>query len=187
MTAPPKKPEPVLAAELLSDPPGDAPSAPRAALRARLLATTESVHRFEELTSMLASDTDLPAEAVEKLLVAIDDPASWSGCPIPGVTLLHFDGGPKTAGAITGFVRIEPGHGFPEHDHGGPEVGVVLQGSLRDTIDGRVYGRGDRMVREPGKPHALEVVSRIPAIYLTVSHVGIVLGGELIGPEDARL
>jgi putative transcriptional regulator len=162
------------------------PSAP-SELRARLLDSARTTHRFEDVLAQIALDADLSDDTTAALLLAIDEPARWSPGPMPGLSLLHFDGGPKTAGAITGFVRIEPGARFPEHDHGGEEIGVILQGQLRDTATGRLHGRGDRLVHHPGTEHALEAVSRIPVIYLAIAHVGVVLGGQLIGPEDARL
>jgi putative transcriptional regulator len=161
-------------------------SAPKS-LRARLLASTEQTHRFDDVAAQIARDADLSAEATAALLVAIDDPTRWVPGPLPGFSLLHFDGGPRTAGAITGFVRIDPGQRFPDHDHGGEEIGVILQGELRDTATGSTHRRGDRLVHHPGTLHALEAISRIPVIYLAIAHVGVVLGGQLIGPEDSRL
>lgn len=165
----------------------DATSPAPTDLRDRLLRSTHATHRFEDLLAQVAGDADLSPEDAAALLLAIDEPARWSPGPTPELGLLHFDGGPKTAGAITGFVRIAPGGRFPEHDHGGEEVGVILQGQLRDTATGLVHGRGDRLVHHPGTEHALEAVSCIPVIYLAIAHVGVVLGGQLIGPDDARL
>ena len=156
-------------------------------LRARLLESTRTSHRFEDVLTQVAADADLSDEDTAELLLAIDDPSRWSAGPTPDLALLHFDGGPKTVGAITGFVRIAPGGRFPEHDHGGEEIGVILQGQLRDTATGQLHGRGERLVHQPGTEHALEAVSRIPVIYLAIAHVGVVLGGQLIGPSDARL
>ncbi|MCB9635898.1 MAG: cupin domain-containing protein [Sandaracinus sp.] len=156
-------------------------------LRARLLASTESTNRFEDLLELVARDADLSPEETSALLLAIDDASRWSPGPTPDLSLLHFDGGPATAGAITGFVRIAPGGRFPEHDHGGEEIGVILQGRVRDTATGEIHGRGARLVHQPGTEHALEAVSKIPVVYLAVAHVGVVLGGQLIGPDDARL
>ncbi|MBX3249336.1 MAG: cupin domain-containing protein [Myxococcales bacterium] len=166
--------------------PGDQRPAVDPAVRARLLESSHREHRFPDLVSLIARDADLPAVCAADLLCAVDDPSRWSPGPAPGVTLLHFDGGPKTADAITGFVRVEPGHFFPEHDHAGVEIGVVLQGALRDTATGAVHERGARVVTHPGTAHALEVVSRAPAIYLAIAHVGVIVGGQLIGPDDAR-
>lgn len=166
--------------------PDDRPVSVDPGVRARLLESTHREHRFPDLVSLVAQDADLPVVCAADLLVAVDDPSRWSPGPAPGVTLLHFEGGPKTASAITGFVRIEPGHAFPEHDHAGAEVGVVLQGALRDSATGVVHERGARMLSHPGTAHRLEVVSRGPAIYLAVAHVGVIVGGQLIGPDDAH-
>ncbi|HJL30412.1 MAG TPA: hypothetical protein RMI62_15145, partial [Polyangiaceae bacterium LLY-WYZ-15_(1-7)] len=82
--------------EALSARPVEAPSPGR---RAALLAATQEAHRFEELVAPVAEAADLSEDAVAALLRAIDDPARWAAGPAPGVDLLHFEGGPKTARA----------------------------------------------------------------------------------------
>ena len=153
-------------------------------VRSRLLASTETTHRFEELVDVIANDADLPASRVDELLLAIDQPETWESGPAPGIDLFHFDGGPKTARAITGFVRIETGGTFPEHGHLGAEVVVILQGEARDTRTGKVHGRGDRVTATPGDEHALVVTSDIPFVYLAVVEEGIRIGERELKYDD---
>ena len=147
-----------------------------AGIRARLLASSKATHRFDDLVERIAQDADLPASRVDALLLGIDDPATWEAGPAPGIELYHFEGGPKTATAVTGFVRVATGGSFPHHGHLGSEVVVVLQGEARDTSTGEVHGRGARITAEPGVEHALEVTSDIPFVYLAVVEQGIRVG-----------
>lgn len=159
-------------------------SNPDAGLRARLLASTESTHRFEELVELISQASDLPSSRVDELLLAVDNASSWEEGPAPGIDLFHFEGGPKTAHSITGFVRIVTGGGFPHHDHLGAEVVVVLQGEARDTATGIVHGRGARVTAKPGHEHALEVTSDIPFIYLAVVEQGLSIGEREFKYDD---
>lgn len=162
----------------------DGPSA--GGLRQRMLNATESVHRFEGIEASIAEATDLEQSVVEELLLAIDRDESWEAAPMPNVALLHFEGGPRTKDAITGFVRVAPGGAFPEHGHAGDEVVIVLQGEAQDTSTGRRYGRGELIASNEDVEHAMVVTSDIPLIYLAVAQKGIILGGELITPDDPR-
>jgi putative transcriptional regulator len=47
----------------------------------------------------------------------------------------------KGASGSLSLLRIEPGHGIPDHGHGGAELTLVLKGSYKDAF-GR-YARGD--------------------------------------------
>ncbi len=155
-------------------------------LRARLFANVSKTHRWEDLLDQIARDCDLDRDATEALLLTVDQPSSWEPSPLPGVQLLHFEGGPSTTNAITGFVQIEVGGTFAEHGHAGAEIVVVLQGELRDEQTKKRYGRGDRVVSGVDDVHALTAISDIPVIYLAVVQNGITLDGELIGPDDPR-
>lgn len=148
-------------------------------VRARLLSSTRSTHRFDDLVDLIAKDADLPASRVDELLLAIDDShdgSTWEAGPAPGIELFHFEGGPETAQSITGFIRIASGAEFPQHGHLGTEVVIILQGEARDTSTGVVHGRGERIVAKPGIEHALVVTSDIPFVYLAVVEKGIRVG-----------
>jgi hypothetical protein len=158
-------------------------------LRDRILGAIRSTHRFDELEAQLATILDLPAAAVRDLLLAIDGGRKerggrWEDSPMPGVELLHFDGGPAVADAITGFVRIAPGAEFPHHEHVGEETVVVLQGACRDS-SGTVHGRGAVVRMQPGTAHSLVALGPIPLVYTAVVQRGLKIGGSFIGPDDA--
>lgn len=157
---------------------------PDSSLRDRLLSSTKSTHRFDDLVELVANDADLPTSRVEELLLAIDEASTWEEGPAPGIELFHFDGGPKTAQSITGFIRIASGGGFPEHGHLGNEVVIILQGEARDTATGIVHGRGERLEATPGVEHALVVTSDIPFVYLAVVDQGIRIGDRNYKYDD---
>ncbi|MGF1468523.1 MAG: cupin domain-containing protein [Sandaracinaceae bacterium] len=158
---------------------------PTPALRDRILASAAATHRFADLADRIARDVDLDRAATDALLLTIDDPGRWAESLVPGVSLLHFEGGPRTADAITGFIRIDPDASFPVHAHLGDEVTLLVQGELRDEATGAIFRRGQRVALGAGVEHGpLVVVSDVPAIYLAVVAHGITLGGRTFGPED---
>ena len=52
----------------------------------------------------MASLFDVTVDRARELLGLIERPASWEN-PVPGIRLVHFDGGPAYAAADCGFVR----------------------------------------------------------------------------------
>lgn len=128
------------------------PVAPSDALRARLLATLAGPARFAAFVPDLSKHFDLDHDAVRGLLGKIDLPASWEAGPFPGISLIHFAGGPHAAGPDTGFVRFAKGLHFPMHRHVGFEVNYVLEGTLRDG-DGTLYLAGQAIVKTAGSQH----------------------------------
>ena len=161
-------------------------NAPSPTKRASLMAALAETNRFEELVGPVAEATDLSDDAASALLLAIDDPARWTEGPFPAVELLHFEGGPAVARAITGFVRVAPGGCFPEHDHLGSERVIILQGAVRDTATGETHRRGAILDAGPGVEHQLEVVSSIPLVYLAVAQEGIRIGDMVVPYDDPR-
>lgn len=155
------------------------PAATPPALRARLLAATATENRFASFASQLASLIDYGEEAAEALLRKIDDAASWVVGPSPGSHLVHFDPGPKLAGALAGFVKIEAGAPFPEHEHVGYEQVLIFQGAYRDS-DGTVYRRGDLIENDDGTSHSFVALPGPDLIYLVVLGKGVKIGGQLL-------
>lgn len=161
--------DPNLAAELESyldlvavAPPGD--------LKARLLASVGG-GRFEPFASRMAKLLDVTIDRARELLGLVEREASWEN-PAPGVSLIHFEGGPAYAAADCGFVRIAPGCKFPWHTHRGEEVSVILSGAMRD-LDGRVLRAGDELVHQQGSQHELATEGDEPVIYVARAMNGI--------------
>jgi hypothetical protein len=144
--------------------------APPADIKARLLASVGG-GRFESFGDRMAKLLDVSIDRARELLGLIERPASWEN-PVPGVFLIHFEGGPAYAAADCGFVRIAPGCKFPWHTHRGEEVSVILGGALRD-IDGKVYRAGDELVQHDGTEHELVALDDAEVIYVARAMNGI--------------
>lgn len=178
------EPDRLDAAEVLALTAEPVPVSP--ALAERLARSLDVTHRFDDLEALVAEIGDLPIDRARALLLSLDAPETrWDPGPGEGIELLHFAGGPKVAGAVTGVVRHAPGVRFPEHDHVGNETVLVLQGECVDD-DGSIYRAGDVAPRGPGSPHSYRAVGPLPLLTLAVVHGGVIVGGEVYGPSDPR-
>jgi hypothetical protein len=146
---------------------------PPADALARLVASAGG-GRFAHYADRIATLFDVSVDRARELLGLIERPASWEH-PIPGVSLIHFEGGPAWAAADCGFVRIAPGCKFPWHTHRGEEVSVILSGALRD-IDGTLLHAGDELVHLQGTAHELVVDGDADVIYVARAMNGIEVG-----------
>lgn len=172
----------VLAAELASyrqtvDAIGSAiqPVAPSPDVKARLMASVGG-GRFEAFAARMARMYDVTVERGRELLGLIERAASWVPQVVPGLDFVDFEGGPATAGADCGFVRLAPGAVFPPHTHLGEEMTMVLSGRIHDPVNNFTLGPGDDYVRAEGTTHYLTVVGDEPCIYATRALEGISLG-----------
>jgi hypothetical protein len=147
--------------------------APAADVKARLIASVGG-GRFEQFSDRMAKLFDVTIDRARELLGLIERPASWEN-PVPGVHLIHFDGGPACAAADCGFVRIAPGCKFPWHTHRGEEVSVILSGAMRDH-DGKVLRAGDELVHQEATQHELTAEGDEDVIYVARAMNGIEVG-----------
>ncbi|HMI91553.1 MAG TPA: cupin domain-containing protein [Polyangiales bacterium] len=143
---------------------------PRPQARAALLRALDGAERRFAFVPDLVKLFDLGAERVRALLRLIDDAAQWEAGPIPGIFVMHFDGGPNALAADNGFVRLAAGLQFPMHRHFGPEVNYVLEGALRDG-DGTLYLPGEGIVKNVESSHAFSVPDSADAL-IAVSQAG---------------
>ncbi len=152
-----------------------APTAtPASDLEARLMASVGG-GAYESFASRVSTLLDVTVDRAREILGLIERKASWVH-PVPGIHLVHFEGGPAYAAADCGFVRIEPGCTFPWHTHRGEEVSVILQGSMRDR-DGKVLSTGDELVQSQGSEHDL-VAGPEGVLYLARAMNGIEIAGQ---------
>jgi putative transcriptional regulator len=147
--------------------------APPADVKTRLMASIGG-GRFEQFSDRMAKLLDVTLDRARELLGLIERPASWEN-PVPGVHLIHFDGGPAYAAADCGFVRIAPGCKFPWHTHRGEEVSVILSGAMRDH-DGRLLRAGDELVHQQDTQHELTAEGDEDVIYVARAMNGIEVG-----------
>lgn len=135
------------------------PAPPSSTLRERLLQRAASPSlRFAPFFSRLSQLFDWGDAQLAALFERAAAPGAFSPSPIPGVELLHLDGGPRVAHADNGLVRIAAGARFPEHRHLGLERVLVLAGRYRDEQSGQVYAAGDWHEMLPGTEHAYVVL-----------------------------
>ncbi len=135
--------------------------------RARLMAAIAEAERFSPFLDRVAAFFDLTAAAVKELLKAVPGADGWEAFPVPGVELMHMDGGPRVAAADVGFVRMAPGTAFPRHRHVGLEEDVVMQGAYEED-DGTVVRAGDSIANAAGTSHGFKVISDVPLIFAVV-------------------
>jgi putative transcriptional regulator len=146
------------------------PASPGADVKARLLASVGG-GRFERFTSRMANLFDVTVDRARELLGLAERAASWE-MPMPGIGLVHFDGGPACATADCGFIRIQPGCTFPWHTHRGEEVSVILTGTLRDH-GGRLLRPGDELVQASGSQHDIACHGDEEVIFVARAFGGI--------------
>ncbi|MBH25118.1 MAG: hypothetical protein CMH57_11815 [Myxococcales bacterium] len=142
------------------------PMEPAPESRSRLLGALEPGARFEPWVGRLTRMLDLAEEAVRGLLASLDAPdAPWEPGPCEGAALIHLPTGPRFAGALAGFIRVEPGVRFPHHKHAGREVVLVIQGGLLDS-SGAVLRAGDESVMGEETEHDFVALEGPPLIYV---------------------
>jgi putative transcriptional regulator len=142
---------------------------PPADLKKRLLASVAE-EKFAPFAIPLAKHFDLAVERVRELIKwALDPATTWTDPPI---RFLDFDGGPRVATADVGFIRLDKGLHFPWHRHGGMEINFILEGTIKD-FDGRVYGPGEVLIKEPSSEHEFWVGEEIDAF------LGVVVDGQI--------
>ena len=137
--------------------------------------------RFEAFSARMAKLFDVTLDRARELLGLIERPASWA-VQLPGIALVHFDGGPSTAGADCGFIRLSRGAMFPPHGHLGEESVTILTGRVHDVTNNVLYGPGDEYVQAEGTQHYLVCIGDEDCIYASRAMEGISVGGQRARP-----
>jgi anti-sigma factor ChrR (cupin superfamily) len=163
------------------------PVAPSGDVLARLDGSLSSfADRFAHMLDRVSELADMAQEKMRELLTTLDEATTWLPGPGDGISVAHVDGGPATAGAICGYVRIAAGDSFPVHKHLGHEKVLVVQGGFRDT-DGSEHHTGDLVERAAGTSHGLTALDGPDLIYLVVVVDGVDIDDDVIGPDDPRI
>lgn len=105
----------------------------------------------EERPLPAPAPSPLPHPVMERLGVAFDE-IPWK-FQLPGVSAYDFDG---FGDEKVRLLRAKPGAKVPQHTHEGPEMTLVMQGSLMDG--GIVYHAGDVAVNDEDDDHRPEIV-----------------------------
>ena len=168
-----------VAADVAADGEGDA-IAPSETSRARLVEAVAGVERYAPFAARVASLFELDLEAARALLGEISTTSTrWRPGPGEGTACWNARSPATKRGAQTMFLRVEPGHRFPMHRHGGVESVLVLEGAYRSS-DGGGAAAGDLVTMERGTTHDL-LVSKGGAC---VCAVRLEAGIELVDDED---
>lgn len=157
-----------------------APVTPSPDVHARLLSSI-GAGPHEQYAAAMARLYDVSVDRSRELLGLIARTSSWETA-LPGVHLVHFDGGPAYTAADCGFVKLEPGTAFPQHEHLGEEVSLILAGRLRDRTTGRIYGPGDEIVEAQGVDHDVICEGDEACIYAARALNGISIAGSPARP-----
>lgn len=162
-----------------------APVTPSADVHARLLSSI-GAGPYEQYAAAMARLYDVSVDRSRELLGLIARTPSWETA-LPGVHLVHFDGGPAYTAADCGFVKLEPGTAFPQHEHLGEEVSLILAGRVRDRTTGRTYGPGDEIV-EAGEHEDHDVIcdGDEACIYAARAMNGISIAGAPARPSSRK-
>jgi anti-sigma factor ChrR (cupin superfamily) len=135
---------------------------------------------FAAYLEPLAQLFEIAVETARDYLGALSDEDAWHAM-MDGIALQHVQGGPATASADVGFVRVAPDLDFPPHVHVGEERNLVLDGSLIDG-DGTTYGPGDLFVHPAGSHHVFRSGSR--GVLFAVVVWGVDFGADIDIHED---
>lgn len=160
-----------------------APVAPSPAVEQRLRASIGG-GRFEAFSARMAQLFDVTRARARELLGLIERPASWIP-QLPGLSLIHFEGGPAAAAADCGFVRLVPGTMFPPHSHLGEEIVTVLCGRIHDVPNDRMVLAGEDYVQAAGTSHHLVCAGDEDCIYASRATDGIAIGGVRARPAKS--
>jgi mannose-6-phosphate isomerase-like protein (cupin superfamily) len=137
---------------------------------------------FERFAATISKLYDVTVDRAREILGLADRPASWE-TQLPGIGLVHFDGGPACATADCGFIRLDDGAMFPPHTHKGEEVSLILTGSIRSVVDGKeqILSAGDTLVMVAGSAHHLVAIGE--CIFAARADHGIEIGGVPVRPS----
>jgi hypothetical protein len=151
--------------------------------RERLLADIPANGRFARFAEATAKLLDIGLERAKVLLDRLADDSVFSQ-ELPGISFYWCEGGPAVANAVRGFVRVAAGTHFPEHEHIGDEIVLVLQGSFVDTTRGLAFAAGDSDVMKAGTSHAYYVPEGGPDLLkLSVTQEGLRALGQTFLPR----
>lgn len=160
------------------------PRRPPPHLRRRVRADARDAGRFERFVNPVAALADLSEARVRELLDGLAGGQGWEEGPVPGrSSTLWIDGGPAARGAIRGFLRVDAGVDFPEHEHLGDERILVMQGGLVEE-DGRRRRPGEITRASAGTRHGFSVAPGPDLLCFTVVRRGLRIGDALLLHRD---
>ena len=120
---------------------------------------------LDELLSLPQPLRDLSLDAAGK------DGWTFAGRGVKSMVL-------ETGGVLpTKLLRIEPGHGAPNHDHTGIEYTLVIKGAFHDGVGH--FGPGELSIKRPGQIHHPIAVAGDVCFALSVEEGAVAFTGAL--------
>ncbi len=102
----------------------------------------------------------------------------WRSTRYAGVGI-HFYAADRKSGRALVLIKMEPGHGYPRHQHGGTEELLVVQGNYRDEFG--EHAPGQFVTYADGTVHgpiAIEAPGAVACVLLALAHEGVSLLGD---------
>jgi len=124
--------------------------------RVRVLEALQPYERFVRFEAAVAELLHVSMTEAAAALQRIDDPTAWLA-QAPGVAYLPVAGSPEAGFFLAGFLRVEAGMEFPEHEHLGEEVTFVLQGAFEESCSGALFLPGQPSRMPGGSRHTFRV------------------------------
>jgi quercetin dioxygenase-like cupin family protein len=124
--------------------------------RWRILDALLPYDRFARFESEVADLLQVSREEAAVALARIDDAKAWQA-QAPGIALLPVPCGPNAGFVYTGFIKVEAGVAFPQHEHLGEELTYVLQGAFEEDSQGLRFGPGEPARMAAGTRHGFRV------------------------------
>jgi quercetin dioxygenase-like cupin family protein len=144
----------------------EAPSVPAAPFD-RIRSAVQAQRESEALVAPVAELVDTSLRRARYLLRMLHDDTAWLHM-YPGCRLMHIRPGPKRLGLDVGFVSLDAGTPFPQHEHLGEETVLVVAGELVDLASGERHGVGARVTLGTGSVHAVMAGPDEQLVYLVV-------------------
>ncbi|GIU67119.1 cupin domain-containing protein [Candidatus Phycosocius spiralis] len=141
------------------------------------------IDRFDDITAQALEAAQTAGRSIHELLrlpqplrdVSLEA-AAYQGWTFvgPGMKSMVLETGGELRAKL---VRIEPGHGSPQHDHTGTEYTLVVCGAFEDGIER--FGPGDLSIKRPGQVHHPIALDNGICIALVIEEGDIALTGAL--------
>lgn len=99
----------------------------------------------------------------------------WRTTRYAGIRV-HFYQAERDTGRVLALICMDPGCGYPRHQHRGAEEVLVVQGGYADELGSHVAGQFVRY--EDGSAHSpVALPGEAPCVLLALAHEGVRLLG----------
>ena len=151
---------------------GQPPVTPPASVADRLMSSVAGSGGYDAYVDRVADLFDLAKSRARDILSHLrnvtDEP--WIPGDLPGIRLLHFDGGDRVAALDCGLVRLDAGVAFPNHRHLADEWALMLEGEIIEDSGAR-FLPGDVVFKAAGTSHGFSATADTPAAFAVLTRI----------------